>query len=116
MIRIHRLWLFVIAVALSVSVGPPTHTQHPEGAIGSLPAPAVVGMTGETFTVTVRQNDTVDVHGLFFFELDVKPAGRVTVMADRDLAIAKALQALAGQKVRLTLEPIELQHLEREKD
>lgn len=114
MIRMHRFWLITIAAALAAVIGPPSHAQPPaESSWGRGEIPRVVGMTGDAFVIRVRQQDTVDFDGLLFFELEVKPVGRVTVIADGDLPLAKALQKVAGKRVRLTLEAFERHTLER---
>lgn len=115
MMRIHRYWLLAIAVALCAVIGPPATAQPPaEASLGFTDEiPPIVGMTGEAFVIRILARDTFDFHGLRFFEIETSPGGRITVMADGDLAIAKALLRFADRKVRLTLEPIDLQRLER---
>lgn len=113
MIRIHRSWLFVLAMLCALAVGPPSRAQQPEASIGR-DVPPIVGMSGESFVITVLPRSTFDFHGLRFYEVATAPLGRITITADGDLPLAHTLDKFAGKKLRLTLEPIELQQFERD--
>lgn len=47
-LRIHRLWLLVMALLLPLLIGPPTHAQPLESSLGTYPLPPIVGMSGES--------------------------------------------------------------------
>lgn len=114
-LRIHRLWLLVMALLLPLLIGPPTHAQPLESSLGTYPLPPIVGMSGEdpfSVVVTVDHHTTYDSRGIQFFELKTA-TGSVVVSADADTAFAKALTANAGKKVRVTVEPYVVQEIKR---
>lgn len=113
MIRIHRLSLLVIALLLSALIGPPAHAQPIESSVGAYPLPAIVGMSGEepfSEVATIVEHNSVDFKGTVFFEVRFKGEA-VTVSGDGLTKFVKALRA--HTKVRITIEPYQLQEITR---
>lgn len=114
-LRIHRLWLLVLALLLAMLIGPPAHAQPIESSLGTYPLPRVVGMSGDepfSVVVTVDHHATYDSRGIQFFELKTQ-TGSVAISADADAAFAKVLTASAGKRVRVTVEPYTVREIAR---
>ena len=114
MIRIHRLWLLLIALAWAALIGPPAHAQSIESALGHYPVEDVVAMSGERFEDVVRvdRHNSIDFRGSEFYEL-LSPKGSVSLATDPKTLIGQALRRFDGKRVRITIEPVELQELRR---
>lgn len=116
MIRIHRVWLLVIAFLTSFAVAP--SSQPPaEGSMGRSgdPFEHAVRMSGEpssSFLVEIKQHETFDFRGVQFFELRFAGGGSATVSVDADVPIAQVLRDAKG-KQRLTLEAFALSQVAR---
>ena len=116
-VTIRPRWLLLMACVLPLLVDPPTHAQPAphqiESARGTFPVPPAIAMRGETFLVTLQRQAVIDYHGLEHFDLIVAKNGRATVTGDADLPLMRALNALNGQRVRLSIEPFEPARLDR---
>lgn len=66
----------------------------------------------QVFTYALKAHHTYDFKDIQFFELK-SINGSATVAVDGDVDLANALRALDGKKVRVTLEAVALQRIDR---
>lgn len=103
--RIHRLWLLVVAAIVAL-LGSSGRAQPPMESLLGREVPPVVGMTGQPFVATcmIDQEDSFDFHGVQFFTLACGSAqGRAVLSIDGDLLLSVWLHAHLHQRIPVTL-------------
>jgi len=67
-----------------------------------------------SFVVRVEHQDTYDIKGIQFYSLVTPGVGDSALLSvDGDLPLSKVLLAHQGQKIRLSIEPVQVQELAR---
>jgi hypothetical protein len=111
-----RVSIHAASAALIIAWFSVASAQAPEGSMGQYPLPYVATMVGSdayTVTLTFERQQTYDPRGIQFYGLTLPDGGRAALSLDADLPLAQVLAGWDKQKVRMVLDPMLPERLER---